>query len=120
VVAALLAAGTLFDWSAGLDPRPGLPRATAQPAKGDSTKTVAELVDQDEGRLVKVFKHLHANPELGYQEVKTTELVAREFNELGYEVNTGRPSGHGSGDPTPSRPPRGGFSGRATGNNLCA
>src|SRR5947209_8093567 len=34
-------------------------------------KKVAALVEQDERRLVAIFKHLHANPELGFQEVKT-------------------------------------------------
>jgi len=82
VVAALLTVGALFHCS-------GLPRATPQPAKGEPTKTVAEMVDADEERLVKTFKHLHANPELGFQEVKTAELVAKEFKELGYEVHTG-------------------------------
>jgi hippurate hydrolase len=89
VLAMLVAAGIMFDWPAELDPRPVLSRAIAQPATKDSTKTVAELVDQEEGRLVKFFKHLHANPELGFEEVKTAELVAEEFKELGYEVHTG-------------------------------
>ena len=52
-------------------------------------KKVIELVDRDEDRLIKAFKHLHANPELGFQEVKTAALVAKEFKDLGYEVHTG-------------------------------
>jgi hippurate hydrolase len=65
------------------------PRAAAQPSAEDPAGRVAGLVDADEERLVKTFKHLHANPELGFHEVKTAELVAREFKELGYEVYTG-------------------------------
>jgi hippurate hydrolase len=61
---------------------------------GDSTdvvlaKKVATLVEQDEQRLIEVFKHLHANPELGFQEVKTAALVAKEFKAQGYETHTG-------------------------------
>src|SRR3954453_2577034 len=52
-------------------------------------KTVATLVAQDEKRLVAIFKHLHANPELGFQEVETAALVAKEFKALGYETHTG-------------------------------
>lgn len=47
------------------------------------------MVDRDEDRLVKTFKHLHANPELGFQEVKTAAVVAKELKDLGYEVHTG-------------------------------
>ncbi|OWV93632.1 M20 aminoacylase family protein [Rhizobium sp. R693] len=31
-------------------------------------------------------RHLHENPELGFQEVKTSEFVARKLNEWGYDV----------------------------------
>ena len=58
-------------------------------AQADLAKKVAALVDQDEQRLIEIFKHLHANPELGFQEVKTAALVAKEFKELGYETHTG-------------------------------
>jgi amidohydrolase len=39
--------------------------------------------------LIEVFQHLHANPELGFQEVKTAALVAQELKQLGYETHTG-------------------------------
>jgi amidohydrolase len=52
-------------------------------------RQVAAIVDQDEPRLIEIFKHLHANPELGFQEVKTAALVAKELQELGYETHTG-------------------------------
>ena len=50
---------------------------------------VAALVAKDEQRLIEVFKDLHASPELGFQEVRTAALVARELKELGYETHTG-------------------------------
>ena len=57
--------------------------------KAALAKKVAALVDRDEQRLLEIFKHLHANPELGFQEVKTAALVAKEFKALGYETHTG-------------------------------
>src|SRR5688572_11520482 len=63
------------------------------PALGKSpaelAKRVAALVAQDEPRLVEMFKHLHAHPELGFQEVQTAALVAKELKALGYETHTG-------------------------------
>ncbi len=55
----------------------------------DTAKKVAALVDRDEPRLIELFKHLHANPELGFQEVKTAALVAQELKQHGYETHTG-------------------------------
>jgi amidohydrolase len=52
-------------------------------------KKVGSLVDQDEKRLIETFQQLHTNPELGFQEVQTAALVAREFKRLGYETHTG-------------------------------
>jgi amidohydrolase len=66
-------------------------RADDAPTKPGPTaiaKKLAELVDQAEERLVKTFQHLHANPELGFQETKTAAIVAKEFQDLGYETHT--------------------------------
>lgn len=52
-------------------------------------RQVRLLVDQDENRLLEIFKDLHAHPELGFQEVRTAALVAQEFKRLGYETHTG-------------------------------
>ena len=59
----------------------------AQEAQSDLAKRVAAQVDQDEPRLVKIFKHVHANPEIGFQEVKTAALIEKEWKELGYDVH---------------------------------
>jgi len=69
-----------------LDP-PAL--AAGKPGNADLDKKVAKLVDQDEERLVKIFKHIHANPELAFREEKTAALIAKEFKDLGYETHTG-------------------------------
>jgi len=88
VTAALLVVSVPFGWLAmpKFDP-PAL--AAREPGDADLDKTVAKLVDQDEERLVKIFKHIHANPELAFREEKTAALVAKEFKELGYETHTG-------------------------------
>jgi amidohydrolase len=62
---------------------------TGEPNGADLARKVAKLVDQDEERLLKIFKHIHEHPELSFQEVKTAALVAKELKELGYEVHTG-------------------------------
>src|SRR5262245_21645802 len=66
----------------------GAIRADEKPL-ADLAKKVATLVDRDEKRLVEVFQHLHAYPELGFQEVKTAALVAQELKALGYETHSG-------------------------------
>lgn len=50
---------------------------------------IAELVAADSAHLVNVFKDIHANPELGFMEVRTAGIVAKELRTLGYEVRTG-------------------------------
>jgi hippurate hydrolase len=87
VAAAVLTAGVLGS--------PKMPRATvsslrasAQADAGLAGK-VTRLIDEDEDRLIKFFKHLHANPELAFRETKTAALVAKEFKDLGYQTHTG-------------------------------
>ena len=48
-----------------------LPAADAQPA-------VRARVDAELPRLLDLYKHLHANPEISFQEVKTSARVADE------------------------------------------
>lgn len=53
------------------------------------TKQVKQLAYADSVRLVEIFKDLHQNPELGFMEVRTSGIVAKELKALGYEVITG-------------------------------
>jgi metal-dependent amidase/aminoacylase/carboxypeptidase family protein len=46
-------------------------------------------IDADAERLIGIFKDLHQNPELGFMEVRTASIVARELEALGYDVKTG-------------------------------
>lgn len=50
---------------------------------------VKKLAVADSIRLVEIFKDLHQNPELGFMEVRTSGIVAKELKALGYEVITG-------------------------------
>ena len=50
---------------------------------------VNALVDADQDRLVTIFKDLHQNPELGFMEVRTAGIVAKELESLGYQVTAG-------------------------------
>jgi hippurate hydrolase len=86
--AALLAAGTLLATPAAPAPAQA-PLPAGDAADVRLATKVAALVAQDEPRLVALFKHLHAHPELGFQEVKTAALVAKEFKALGFATHTG-------------------------------
>ena len=45
-----------------------------------------QLIDAHFEEMVKIRRHLHENPELSFQEVKTPKLVAAFHRELGHEV----------------------------------
>ena len=41
------------------------------------------------GAVEALYKHLHANPELAFQEVNTAKQLAQELRALGFEVTEG-------------------------------
>ena len=53
------------------------------------SKRVKQMASADSVRLTGIFKDLHQNPELGFMEVRTSGIVAKELKALGYEVITG-------------------------------
>jgi hippurate hydrolase len=55
----------------------------------DTTEATRAIVDEQASELLATFKHIHENPELGFQEIETARLVADHFNTLGYQVQTG-------------------------------
>ncbi|MBY5991152.1 amidohydrolase [Ferrimonas balearica] len=50
---------------------------------------LVESVDADRERLVGIFKHIHAHPEVGFAEVNTAAMVAKELRAQGFEVHEG-------------------------------
>ena len=49
---------------------------------------VDERVEKEAPDLEKLYKHLHTNPELSLQEVRTAARLADELTKLGFEVTT--------------------------------
>jgi amidohydrolase len=54
-----------------------------------SQQAVSQLAYADSSRLVEIYKDLHQHPELGFQEVRTSGILVKELQSLGYEVITG-------------------------------
>lgn len=50
---------------------------------------IAALADKYYPRVLELRRHLHANPELSWNENNTAVLVAEELHKLGFEVQTG-------------------------------
>lgn len=50
---------------------------------------LTDAIDSDYGYLDKLFKHLHANPELSMQEFETSDRIAKELTGLGFEITRG-------------------------------
>jgi amidohydrolase len=50
---------------------------------------VKQMAYADSLRLVEMYIDLHQNPELGFMEVRTSVIIAKELKALGYEVITG-------------------------------
>lgn len=50
---------------------------------------VQSAIDADGPRLIEIYKHIHANPELPFMEKRTAGIVAKGLSALGYEVKTG-------------------------------
>ncbi|HTE09774.1 MAG TPA: amidohydrolase, partial [Chitinophagaceae bacterium] len=53
------------------------------------TRQVKQMAYADSVRLVGIFKDIHQNPELGFMEIRTTGIIAKELKILGYQVLTG-------------------------------
>lgn len=49
---------------------------------------IKKMAYADSAWLVNIFKDFHENPELGFMEVRTAGIVAKELKALGYEVLT--------------------------------
>src|SRR5262245_40000632 len=55
---------------------------------------IKKITDKEYASLEALYKHLHAHPELSFQEEKTAERMAKELKAIGFEVTT-KFGGHG-------------------------
>lgn len=64
--------------------------ATAAPLDAVAAKqAVAAVLDREQPSLEALYKDLHANPELGFEETRSAAILAKEMKALGLEVTTG-------------------------------
>ncbi|QCI66398.1 amidohydrolase [Phreatobacter stygius] len=82
---AAFAAGTTGSIGQALAQAPGLQPAPARPIHARLDQAAAAI----EERMIAWRRDIHANPELGNQEVRTAGLVAKHLKSLGYEVREG-------------------------------
>ena len=86
--AVLLLATLLLGLAALGRPRAADSTAGGRPVK-DQVADVNKRVAAEYDSLVKLYKHLHSNPELSLQEEKTAARMAQELKAAGFEVTTG-------------------------------
>ncbi|MFT5467582.1 MAG: amidohydrolase [Verrucomicrobiales bacterium] len=55
----------------------------------NETRAIEAWVDSHLEEVVETYKHLHANPELSFQELKTSAFVAKSLEAAGFEVTSG-------------------------------
>ena len=55
-------------------------------AAAPAQKVVRDSVDREIPSLLKLYQHLHANPEISFQEEKTGQRLGEEMKKLGFEV----------------------------------
>jgi len=60
-----------------------------RPAAAPNRAEIEAAVRRDMPDLLAVYRHLHANPELSMQEVKSAARMAEEARKLGFQVTTG-------------------------------
>jgi hippurate hydrolase len=58
------------------------------------TAAIRQVIEKELPSLESIYKQLHSNPEISYQEQKTAARMAQELKSLGFEVTTGI-GGHG-------------------------
>ena len=67
---------------------------TADLRAQDTTAEIKNWTKQETEKLVALYRHFHAHPELPLHEKETAQRVAQEWKEAGFEV-TQNVGGHG-------------------------
>lgn len=65
-----------------------------QLSAAEAPSVVRARVDAELPRLLDLYKHLHANPEISFQELKTAARIADELKQAGFDLTT-QVGGHG-------------------------
>ena len=66
-----------------------LPLAAVLASAPAAAESVRDAVASDMPSLMAIYRELHANPELSFEEVKSSARMAAEARKLGFEVTTG-------------------------------
>ena len=53
------------------------------PSKDELKRRVCSAIDEQSQRTIGVSKHIMSNPEIGFQEVKTSAYVQQQFEMMG-------------------------------------
>ncbi len=53
-------------------------------------KNIVEKADEIEGKIIKYRRDFHKHPEVGWTEYRTSSIIARKLEELGYGVKVGK------------------------------
>lgn len=64
----------------------GTALAQNKPLSTQTIQKATAIVDQELPEVEKLYKHLHANPELSFQEKETSKIMASRLKELGFQV----------------------------------
>jgi amidohydrolase len=65
------------------------------PAQGLDTKTLRELIARELPEVIAIRRDLHAHPEIGYEEHRTSQVVQRELANAGIDFKAGLAGGTG-------------------------
>lgn len=82
---------TLITVAAGLAAAPAIAQTGGAPPfdAAAARSRIAPILDRAYPQLDRIYKDIHAHPELGFQESRTAALLAAEMRKLGFTVTTG-------------------------------
>ena len=89
VETSVIARHSIWLLAAAVSAVPVLALAQSAPLRAPLIAKATAAVEADAARLVGIYKDLHQNPELGFMEVRTAAIVAKELAALGFDVKTG-------------------------------